>query len=64
MAYKAVAAGSVAAAAPAIAAQSTVVLPQTASDAELRMIAGAVLLTLSVILLLVIRRRPIRIELG
>lgn len=64
MADKAVAAGSVAAAAPAIAAQGTVVLPQTASDAELRMIAGAVLLTLSVILLIVIRRRPIRIELG
>ncbi|AMN41967.1 marine proteobacterial sortase target protein [Rhodoplanes sp. Z2-YC6860] len=43
---------------PAVsAAPKTVTLPKTATDAELKMIAGAVLLTLSLILLALTRRR-------
>jgi Ca-activated chloride channel family protein len=40
-------------------ASGTVVLPKTATDAELKMIAGAVLLALALILLAFNRRRAL-----
>ena len=41
-----------------VATPSTVTLPRTATDAELKMITGTILLALSLILLMFIRRQP------